>query len=43
MALTMTSAIQVKVTAAAVTDLGLREGDQVWVSVKATEVTVVAL
>jgi molybdate transport system permease protein len=32
-----------EVTAAAVTDLGLREGDQVWVSVKATEVTVVAL
>lgn len=32
-----------EVTAAAVAELGLREGEQVWVSVKATEVTVVAL
>ena len=32
-----------EVTPGAVADLGLREGEQVWVSVKATEVTVVAL
>jgi molybdate transport system permease protein len=32
-----------EVTAAAVAELGLQEGEQVWVSVKATEITVVAL
>ena len=32
-----------EVTSAAVADLGLREGQQAWVSVKATEVTVVPL
>jgi molybdate transport system ATP-binding protein len=29
-----------EVTAAAITDLGLDEGTEIWVSVKATEVTV---
>jgi molybdopterin-binding protein len=32
-----------EVTAAAVAELGLHEGQQAWVSVKATEVTVVPL
>jgi molybdopterin-binding protein len=38
-----TPPVVAEVTADAVTDLGLREDEQVWASVKATEVTVVLL